>query len=36
MRMEERVNERTRLARDLHDTLLQGFQGLMLRLQALD
>jgi signal transduction histidine kinase/ligand-binding sensor domain-containing protein len=35
-RMEERVAERTRLARDLHDTLLQGFQGLMLRLQALD
>ena len=34
MRMEERVGERTRLARDLHDTLLQGFQGLMLRLQA--
>jgi signal transduction histidine kinase/ligand-binding sensor domain-containing protein len=34
-RMEERVGERTRLARDLHDTLLQGFQGLMLRLQAL-
>ena len=25
-----------RLARDLHDTLLQGFQGLMLRLQAID
>jgi hypothetical protein len=22
--------------RDLHDTLLQGFQGLMLRLQAID
>ena len=36
MRLEERVNERTRLARDLHDTLLQGFQGLMLRLQAID
>jgi signal transduction histidine kinase len=36
MRLEERVGERTRLARDLHDTLLQGFQGLMLRLQALD
>ena len=35
IRMEERVNERSRLARDLHDTLLQGFQGLMLRLQAL-
>jgi signal transduction histidine kinase len=36
MRLDERVNERTRLARDLHDTLLQGFQGLMLRLQAID
>ena len=36
VRMEERVAERSRLARDLHDTLLQGFQGLMLRLQALD
>jgi len=35
VRMEERLGERTRLARDLHDTLLQGFQGLMLRLQAL-
>jgi signal transduction histidine kinase/ligand-binding sensor domain-containing protein len=34
MRMEERVGERSRVARDLHDTLLQGFQGLMLRLQA--
>lgn len=34
MRLEERVNERTRIARDLHDTLLQSFQGLMLRLQG--
>jgi signal transduction histidine kinase/ligand-binding sensor domain-containing protein len=34
--LEARVGERTRIARDLHDTLLQGFQGLMLRLQALD
>src|SRR5262249_13811756 len=31
VRMEERVNERTRIARDLHDTLLQSFQGLLLR-----
>jgi len=32
-----RVNERTRIARDLHDTLLQSFQGLLLRFQtALD
>ena len=36
IRLEERIGERSRMARDLHDTLLQGFQGLMLRLQALD
>ena len=36
IRMQERVNERTRLARDLHDTLLQSFHGLMLRLQAVN
>jgi signal transduction histidine kinase len=36
LRLEARVNERTRIARDLHDTLLQSFQGLMLRLQAVD
>jgi ligand-binding sensor domain-containing protein len=34
MRLEERVNERTRIARELHDTLLQSFQGLMLRFQV--
>ena len=34
-RMEEQLNERTRIARELHDSLLQGFQGLMFRLQAL-
>ena len=34
MRLEERVNERTRIARDLHDTLLQSFQALLPRLQA--
>jgi signal transduction histidine kinase len=34
MRAEERVSERTRIARELHDSLLQGFQGLMFRLQA--
>jgi signal transduction histidine kinase len=33
-RLEERVAERTRIARDLHDTLLQSFQGLMLRFQV--
>ena len=30
-RLEERAAERVRIARDLHDTLLQGLQGLMLR-----
>ena len=34
LRMEERVNERTRIARDLHDTLLQSFHGVVLRFQA--
>jgi len=34
MRLEERVSERTRIARELHDTLLQSFQGLLLRFQA--
>jgi signal transduction histidine kinase/ligand-binding sensor domain-containing protein len=33
-RMEDRLNERARIARELHDSLLQGFQGLMFRLQA--
>jgi signal transduction histidine kinase/ligand-binding sensor domain-containing protein len=32
--LEARVHERTRIARELHDSLLQGFQGLMFRLQA--
>ena len=36
VRLEERVGERTRIARDLHDTLLQSFQGLMLHLQVVD
>jgi ligand-binding sensor domain-containing protein/signal transduction histidine kinase len=34
IRLNERVRERTRIARELHDSLLQGFQGLMFRLQA--
>jgi ligand-binding sensor domain-containing protein/signal transduction histidine kinase len=34
MRLEERVGERTRIARDLHDTLLQSFQGVLLKFQA--
>lgn len=32
--LEERANERERIARDLHDTLLQGVQGLVLSFQA--
>lgn len=34
MRLEERVNERTRIARELHDTLLQSFQGVLLKFNA--
>jgi ligand-binding sensor domain-containing protein/signal transduction histidine kinase len=30
IRMEERIDERTRLARDLHDTFFQSVQGLLL------
>jgi len=33
-RLEERHRERDRIARELHDTLLQSVQGLMLRFQA--
>jgi len=36
VRLDERVNERTRIARELHDTLLQSFQGLALHFQAVD
>jgi signal transduction histidine kinase/ligand-binding sensor domain-containing protein len=36
MTLEARVSERTRIARDLHDTLLQSFQGLLLRFQTVD
>jgi signal transduction histidine kinase len=32
--LETRVDERTRIARELHDTLLQSFQGILLRFQA--
>ena len=28
---QERINERTRIARDLHDTLLQSFQGVLMK-----
>ncbi|MBB3452778.1 signal transduction histidine kinase/ligand-binding sensor domain-containing protein [Rhizobium sp. BK313] len=34
IRLEERINERNRVARELHDTLLQSFQGLIFRMQA--
>jgi len=34
LRLEERVNERTRIARDLHDTLLQSFQGVLMKFHA--
>jgi signal transduction histidine kinase len=34
LRLEERVSERTRIARELHDTLLQSFQGVLLKLSA--
>jgi signal transduction histidine kinase/ligand-binding sensor domain-containing protein len=34
MTLEARIGERTRIARDLHDTLLQGFHGLLLRFQT--
>src|SRR4029077_6804662 len=33
-RIEERLSERERSARELHDTLLEGVQGLILRFQA--
>ena len=34
LRLDERVAERTRIARELHDTLLQSFQGVLLKFQA--
>ena len=34
LRMEERVSERTRIARALHDTLLQSFQGVLFKFSA--
>jgi signal transduction histidine kinase len=34
MTLEARVSERLRIARELHDTLLQSFQGLLLRFQS--
>ncbi len=32
--LDARVSERTRIARELHDTLLQSFQGLLLQLEV--
>jgi signal transduction histidine kinase/ligand-binding sensor domain-containing protein len=34
-KLEVRLAERERIARELHDTLLQGFQGLVLRFQSI-
>ena len=34
LRFEERLAERSRIARELHDTLLQSFQGAILRFRA--
>jgi ligand-binding sensor domain-containing protein/signal transduction histidine kinase len=34
MTLEARIGERTSIARDLHDTLLQSFHGLLLRFQT--
>ena len=36
MRFDERLAERTRIARELHDTLLQSFQALMLHFQTVN
>src|SRR5262249_2555580 len=33
--LEARVGERTRIAREFHDTLLQSFQGVLLKLHAI-
>ena len=35
LRLEGRVGERTRIARELHDTLLQSFQGVLMKLHAI-
>ncbi|MEO8427849.1 MAG: sensor histidine kinase, partial [Verrucomicrobiota bacterium] len=34
LRLEERLNERTRIARELHDTLLQSFQGVLMKFSS--
>jgi ligand-binding sensor domain-containing protein/signal transduction histidine kinase len=35
IRAEERLNERSRIARDLHDTMLQTFQGTLMKFDGL-
>src|SRR5262249_43039940 len=35
VRLEARVGERTRIARDFHDTTLQSFQGVLMKFSAL-
>src|SRR5262249_13189208 len=35
IRLEARVDERSRIARDLHDTLLQSFQAVLMKLSSL-
>jgi signal transduction histidine kinase/ligand-binding sensor domain-containing protein len=35
IRFEERIGERNRIARDLHDTLLQSFQGVLMKFSTL-
>jgi signal transduction histidine kinase len=35
LRIDERIQERTRIARELHDTLLQDVQGLILKIDAI-
>lgn len=34
LRLEERLGERTRIARELHDTLLQSFHGVLMKFSA--
>jgi len=34
IRLQDRIDERTRIARDLHDTLLQGTQGVIYKFEA--
>jgi signal transduction histidine kinase len=35
LRLEERLSERNRIARELHDTLLQSFQGVLMKFSAI-